>query len=144
MEIRDDFVSTSTAKPSAEAVRRIPAQSFMESLAVNLDPKAAADVNQTVGMIFPDANEAFTIHVRHGVAEIRPRSIQDLDGLNLDLKVTADSQAWKEMLAQIRNPVTTLASFEYSPGNAIAFGKFLGLFDRPKMKRPYEPIPGSL
>ncbi len=79
LEIRDGFVSTSTAKPSAEAVRRIPVQSFLESLAVNLDPKAAADVNQTVGMIFPDANEAFTIHVRYGVAEIRPRSVQDLE-----------------------------------------------------------------
>jgi alkyl sulfatase BDS1-like metallo-beta-lactamase superfamily hydrolase len=143
LEIRDGFVSTSTAKPSAEAVRRIPVQSFLESLAVNLEPKAAADVNQTVGMIFPDANEAFTIHVRYGVAEIRPRSVQDLGRLPLDLKVTADSQAWKEMLAQVRNPVTTLAGFEYNPGNAIAFGKFLGLFERPKMKRPYEPMPGN-
>ena len=62
-----------------KSVHRIPVQSFMESLAVNLDPKAAAEVNQIVGMIFPDAREAFTIHVRHGVAEIRLRSIQDLE-----------------------------------------------------------------
>ena len=39
MEIRDGFVSSSTAKPSTEAVRRIPVQSFMESLAVNLDAR---------------------------------------------------------------------------------------------------------
>ncbi len=139
-EIRDGFVSSSTAKPSTEAVHRIPVQSFMESLAVNLDARAAADVNQRVGIVFPDVKEAFTIHIRHGVAEIRQRSLQELDGLKLDLKVTADSAAWKEMLAKIRNPAATLAGFEYNPGNAIAFGKFLSLFDRPKMKRPFEPV----
>ncbi len=143
LEIRDGFVSRTTAKPSSESVHRIPLQSFMESLAVNLDPKAAADVDQIVGMVFPDAGEAFTIHVRHGVAEIRPRSIEDLERMNVDLKVTADSSAWKEMLAKIRNPVTTLAGFEYNPGSSIALGKFLGLFSPPTMKRPYEPASGS-
>ncbi|MEW6265226.1 MAG: alkyl sulfatase dimerization domain-containing protein [Thermodesulfobacteriota bacterium] len=143
LEIRDNFVSASTAQPSPEAVHGIHLRSFMESLAVNLNPKAAADVNQMVGLIFPDANEAFTIHVRHGVAEIRSRSIPDLDRLSLDLKVTADSRAWKEMLAKIRNPLTTLAGFEYNPGNAIAFGKFLQLFAPPQMKRPYEPVPAT-
>jgi alkyl sulfatase BDS1-like metallo-beta-lactamase superfamily hydrolase len=143
LEIRDGFVSTSKAKPSPGAVHSIPLQGFMDSLAVNLDPKAAAGVNQVVGMVFPDAGEAFTIHVRHGVAEIRPRSTRDLDRLNLDLRVTADSNAWKEMLARIRNPLTTLAGFEYNPGSAISFGAFLKLFDPPKMKRPYEPVPDS-
>jgi linear primary-alkylsulfatase len=143
LEIRDGLVSRSMAKPSSESVRRIPLQSFMERLAVNLDPKAAADVDEIVGLIFPDAGEAFTIHVRHSVAEIRPRSVQDLEHIKLDLKVTADSGAWKEMLAKIRNPLTTLAGFEYNPGNAIAFGKFLKLFNPPVMKRPYEPVPGS-
>jgi hypothetical protein len=94
-------------------------------------------------VIFPDAREAFTIHVRHGVAEIRPRSIQDLEHMNLDLKVTADSLAWKEMLAKISNPLRALAGFEYNPGSAIAFGKFLRLFAPPTMKRPYEPVSGS-
>lgn len=142
LEIRDGFVSFSKAKPSSEALRGLPLQGFMESLAVNLDPNAAAEVNEIVGMIFPDAKEAFTIHVRHGVAEIRPRSIQDLERMNLDLKVTADSLAWKELLAKMRTPLNTLAGFDYNPGNAIAFGKFLKLFGRPAMKRPYEPVRG--
>ena len=126
MEIRDGFVSTSSAKPSTEAVRRIPVQSFMESLAVNLDPRAAADVNQKVGIIFPDVKEAFTIHVRHGVAEIRPRSSKNWMGLKLDLKVTADSAAWKEMLAKIRNPVATLAGFGTTPAMPLLSENFSG------------------
>lgn len=143
LEIRDGFVSLSQAKPSPEAVHEIPLQSFFDSMKVNLDPKASAKVNQVVGMIFPDTKEAFSIHVRYGVAEIRPRSLQELEGLNLDLKIRADSKAWKEMLARTRNSLLTLAGFQYEKGNAIAFGKFLKLFEQPKMKRPFEPIPIS-
>jgi hypothetical protein len=77
------------------------------------------------------------------VAEIRPRSLQELAELNLDLKVRADSKAWKGMLAKTRNTLLTLAGFQYEKGNAIAFGKFLKLFEQPKMKRSFEPIPIS-
>jgi alkyl sulfatase BDS1-like metallo-beta-lactamase superfamily hydrolase len=143
LEIRDGFVSLSKAKPSPGALQNIPLQSFFDLMAVNLDPKASAEVNQVVGMIFSDTQEAFTIQVRHGVAEIRPRLLQDLDRLNLDLMVRADSKLWREMLAKIRNPLVTLAGFKYKKGNAIAFGKFLKLFEQPKMKRPFEPVAGS-
>jgi len=143
LEIRDGFVSLSEAKPSPGALQDIPLRSFFDSMAVNLDPKASAEVNQVVGMIFSDTQEAFTIQVRHGVAEIRPRLPQDLDRLNLDLMVRADSKLWREMLAKIRNPLVTLAGFRYKKGNAIAFGKFLKLFEQPKMKRPFEPVAGS-
>ena len=143
LEIRDGFVSLSKAKPSPGALKDIPVGIFFELMAVNLDPKASAEVNQTVGIIFSDTQEAFTIQVRHGLAEIRPRLLQDLDRLNLDLMVRADSKLWKEMLAKIRNPLVTLAGFKYKKGNAIAFGKFLKLFEQPKMKRPFETGAGS-
>jgi alkyl sulfatase BDS1-like metallo-beta-lactamase superfamily hydrolase len=143
LEIRDGFVSLSKAKPSPGALQDIPLRSFFDLMAVNLDPKASAEVNQVVGMIFSDTQEAFTIQVRHGVAEIRPRLPQDLDRLNLDLMVRADSKLWRETLAKIRNPLVTLAGFTYKKGNAIAFGKFLKLFEQPKMKRPFEPVAGS-
>ncbi len=142
-EIRDGFVSLSEAKPSPGALQAIPLQSFFDLMAVNLDPKASAEVDEIVGMIFSDTQEAFTIQVRHGVAEIRPRLPQELDRLNLDLKVRADSKLWREMLAKIRNPLVTLARFKYEKGNAIAFGKFMKLFELPKMKRPFEPVEGS-
>jgi alkyl sulfatase BDS1-like metallo-beta-lactamase superfamily hydrolase len=142
-EIRDGFVALSEAKPSPRALQNIPLRGFFDLMAVNLDPKASAEVNQVVGIIFSDTQEAFTIQVRYGVAEIRPRSLQDLDRLNLDLMVRADSKLWREMLAKIRNPLVTLAGFKYEKGNAIAFGKFLKLFEQPKMKRPFEPVGSS-
>ncbi|MBN1106540.1 MAG: MBL fold metallo-hydrolase, partial [Deltaproteobacteria bacterium] len=144
IEIRDGFVAVSTAKPSLGSLRSLPLRNFFESLAVNLDPEASAQVNQMVGMVFPDAGQAFTIHVRYGVAEIRDRSSEELDRLDLSIKVVADSQAWKEMLGKVRNPLTTLASFVYPKGNAIAFTRFMALFAPPKPKLPYEPMGGSV
>jgi alkyl sulfatase BDS1-like metallo-beta-lactamase superfamily hydrolase len=41
-----------------------------QTLAVNLDPEAAAGVNQRVTVVFPDAGRGFVIHIRFGVAEI--------------------------------------------------------------------------
>ena len=143
IEIRDGFVAVSTAKPSPESLRAFPLRNFFESLAVNLDPEASAQVNQMVGMVFPDAGQAFTIHVRYGVAEIRERTSQELDRLDLSIKVVADSQSWKEMLGKVRNPLTTLASFGYPKGNAIAFTRFMALFAPTNPKLPYEPMGGS-
>jgi hypothetical protein len=78
--------------------------------------------------------------VRYGVAEIRERTADELDRLDLSIKVVADSQSWKEVLAKVRNPLTTLAGFGYPKGNAIAFGRFMALFAQPKPKLPYEPM----
>jgi alkyl sulfatase BDS1-like metallo-beta-lactamase superfamily hydrolase len=102
-------------------------------MAVNLDPKASADVNKRVGIQFTDTGEAFTIHVRRGVAEITPRLLD-----NLDMLVHANSLKWKEMLMKLRSPVTTLASFDYPKGNGVEFAIFLKLFEAPPIRLPFE------
>jgi hypothetical protein len=58
----------------------------------------------------------------------------------MDIRVLADSQKWKEMLAKLRNPVIALAGFTYEKGNAISFARFLSLFRPEKAKLPCEPI----
>jgi alkyl sulfatase BDS1-like metallo-beta-lactamase superfamily hydrolase len=133
LEIRDKFVATSRVKPNPRMVQRFPLSFFFDVMAVNLDPKASADIDKRVGIQFTDAGEAFTIHVRRGVAEITP-SLSD----NLDILVQANSLKWKEMLGKLRSPVTTLASFNYPKGNAVAFALFLKLFEAPPMRLPFE------
>ena len=140
LEIRDGFVARETGRPTPEFLHGFPLKGYFESLAVNLDPDASVDVNQIVGMKFPDINEGYTIHVRHGVAEIRPRSPEEIDGMELDIKIIADSKAWKEMLGKIRNPLITLAGFEYEKGNTLAFASFLRMFEPVVPKLPYEPV----
>jgi alkyl sulfatase BDS1-like metallo-beta-lactamase superfamily hydrolase len=139
LEIRDGFVIRETTKPTPAMLHSFPLSAYLDSLAANLDPAASGDVNQMVGMVFQDAGEAFTIHVRWGVAEVKARRPGDLETLNPEILVVADSKTFKEMLAGLSQPLLALAKFEYPKGSAIAFGRFLKLFAAPKMKRPFEP-----
>jgi alkyl sulfatase BDS1-like metallo-beta-lactamase superfamily hydrolase len=133
LEIRDRFVATTEIRPNPQMIRGFPLSFFFDRMVVNLDPKASADVDRRVGMTFTDTGEAYTIHVRRGVAEIIP----GLSG-DLDIRVQADSLKWKEMLGKLRSPVTTLAGFDYPKGNAVAFALFMRLFEAPPTRLPFE------
>jgi len=140
VELRDRFVVHETARPSADSIKQFTLGGFFDSLAVNLDPEKSAAVDQRVLMVFPDAGEAFAIHVRHGVAEIRQRPSDPVTEEDYHLHVVADADAWKEMLAKLRNPLTAMAGFQYKKGNALAFASFMTLFAPPKPKLPVESI----
>lgn len=140
LEIRDGFVAHEMAKPSLAFLHGFPLKNYFDSMAVNLNPESSADLDQRVGMTFFDTGEAFSIHVRHGVAEIRQRTQEELARMDFDIKVTADSRAWKEMLGKVRNPLLTLVGFRYEKGNALSFGKFLKMFKPAAQKLPYEPL----
>ena len=133
VEIRDKFVATTRIKTNPQMIQGFPLPFFFDQMAINLDPKASADIDKRVGIQFTDTGEAFTIHVRRGVAEITP-SLSN----NLDLLVHANSLKWKEMLGKLRSPVATLASFDYPKGNAVSFALFLKLFEAPPIRLPFE------
>jgi len=141
LEISNQFVVRETATPSPALLHSFPLEKYFDSMAVNLDPGACQDLNQRVGMVFPDVAKAFSIHVRYGVAEIRRRSPGELDRMKLDILVKADSKAWKEMLGKIRNPLVTLAEFQYEKGNVFSFLTFLAMFNPAQAKKlPYEAL----
>jgi len=141
VEIRDGFVVSETSRPSPRLLRGFSLQSFFDAMATALDPVAGVDVDRIVGIRFTDVGEAYTIHVRRGVAEIRQRTPETFETIQMDIRVSADSQEWKEMLAKLRNPVVTLAGFRYEKGNPISFARFLALFRPEKPKLPCEPLP---
>lgn len=126
-ELGSDFIALSKVKIDSPMANRFPLSLYFDYLPTSLDPKASSQVNKRVGIQFTDQGEAYTIHIRQGVAEIQPRLLD-----NLDMLVQADSKAWKEMLVNLRSPLTTLASFEYKKGNALEFMLFLNHFKRPK------------
>ena len=133
LEMRDKFVALPKIKLDPQMVKRFPLSLFFDVLAVNLDPVKSADLDQRVGIKFTDTGEAYTIHVRRGIAEITP-GLKD----NLDMLVHADSVKWKEMLAKLKSPVTTLAGFKYPKGNVIEFANFLNNFETPLMHLSFE------
>ncbi|MDQ1335296.1 MAG: linear primary-alkylsulfatase [Thermodesulfobacteriota bacterium] len=112
----------------------------MDSLSVNLDPKASAEVDQKVGLIFPDAGRGFLIHVRFGIAEITERAPKALRAEDVSILVEADSRVWREMLAGYGNPFKIMAGYDYPRGNMISFGRFMKLFQPGEMKLAYEPL----
>ncbi len=125
-ELKEKTVALNRAKLDAGMVNRFPLSFFFDSLAVNLDPKSSEDLVKTVSMRFADAGETWTIFVRRGVAETRP-----VLAPNPDILVDADSRSWKEMLAKLRSPVTTLLGYSYEKGSSIGFGRFLRNFEAP-------------
>jgi len=141
LEIRDGFVVTETSRPSPHLLRGFSLQSFFDAMAATLDPVASAEIDQLVGIRFTDVGEAYTIHVRRGVAEIRQRTPETFERVASDILVRADSQEWKEMLARMRNPLVTLVGFSYEKGNPVSFARFLALFRAEKPKLPCEPLP---
>ena len=143
LEMRNKFVAQPKIKLDPQMIKRFPLSLFFDSLAVNLNPVKSADLEKRVGIKFTDTDEAYTIHIRRGVAEITP-GLKD----NLDMLVHADSFKWKEMLVELRDPesqltkiktvMTTLAGFKYPQGNAIEFANFLNNFETPLMHLSFE------
>ena len=106
-----------------EMVHTVTLAGIFDGMAVNLDPEKSADVNIIAGFRFPDAGEAYTVHVRRGVAEIQPRF-----PANPDISLTVDSKVWKEIVTGFRNPALALVKDVEKEGGTLKIIKFLGLF----------------
>ncbi len=107
-----------------ELIHSIPLAAIFSAMSVNLDPLKSANMDQVVGFHFPDTGEEFMVHVRRGVAEIRP-GFQDPP----KTLVRVDSKVWKEIVAGLRNPVLAYAKGDLQiQGSALDLAQFLGLF----------------
>ncbi|MEH6476095.1 MAG: alkyl sulfatase dimerization domain-containing protein [Sneathiella sp.] len=117
-----------TSKNPREILHSLPMENIMASLPVNLKAEDALDENIIVGFNFPDINENYFIHLRRGVAEVQKRK-----SASADISVTVNSQVWKEVLAQMRNPATAYASGDIEvDGSVIDLVSFLKLFQPEK------------
>jgi alkyl sulfatase BDS1-like metallo-beta-lactamase superfamily hydrolase len=74
----------------AEVVQDLPLKAIFDAMTVSLDPDRSRDTDRVVAFHFPDTGQVFTLHVRRGVAEVRPFESEkpDLGGGDLfpDLK----------------------------------------------------------
>jgi alkyl sulfatase BDS1-like metallo-beta-lactamase superfamily hydrolase len=96
---------------------------WFSGMAVNLNPQKSADVDTVAGFRFPDTGEAFTVHVRRGVAEIQPHFPE-----NPDIALTVDSTVWKEVVTGFRNPAIALVKDVDKEGGTLEIVRFLNLF----------------
>ena len=106
-----------------EIIHMITLEGIFDGMAVKLNPEKSADVDMIAGFRFPDAGEAYTVHVRHGVAEIQPKFPD-----NPDISLTVDSIVWKEVVTGFRNPAVALVKDVDKEGGIVKVVKFLNLF----------------
>jgi alkyl sulfatase BDS1-like metallo-beta-lactamase superfamily hydrolase len=102
----------------------LPVDAFLHAMAVRLDPAKALDANVLAQFSFTDISEDYTVHVRHGVAEVRKRTIADPN-----LKITTTAKTWKRVASKKSNPAMAFASGEISvDGGVTKVVEFLGYF----------------
>ncbi|MFC4250534.1 alkyl sulfatase dimerization domain-containing protein [Sinimarinibacterium flocculans] len=110
--------------PTPEMLAQMPLARFFDGMAVNLDAEAAAETVTAVGFEFTDSDERYTYIVRRGASEVVPVLRDDAD-----IVVRVSAQAFKEMLAQLRNPALSLVrDFEVTQGSKLGFARFMRLF----------------
>ena len=101
-------------------VDSLPLHSIFAGMAVKLNPVKSAHVDTVAGFRFPDTGEAYTVHVRRGVAEIQPRFPQ-----KPDITITVNSNVWKEVAAGLRNPALALVKDMQKQGGTWNIIQFL-------------------
>ncbi len=120
VEVRNDLPT----EGAQALIARLPIAQFMAALPVNLDPDKAADVELVVGFRFPDVEEAYGVHVRRGVAELRSRAPE-----RPDASITTDTEVWKDIITGRRNAALAFASDDVAiDGSTLDLVRFLALF----------------
>jgi alkyl sulfatase BDS1-like metallo-beta-lactamase superfamily hydrolase len=112
------------AQINPDVVEGVPLGAIFSAMGAKLDPEKSADVTKSVRFRFPDSQEAYTIHVRRGVAFIEKRFAPAAD-----ITVTVDSKVWKRLAAKIDNPAAAYAMGKIKvEGGVVSLVKFLSLF----------------
>ena len=109
--------------PDKSLLNKLQVADIFNAMATKLVPEKSIDVDRVAGFRFPDTGEAYTVHVRRGVAEIRPQFPE-----NPDIALTVDSTVWKEVVTGFRNPAIALVKDVDKEGGTLEIVKFLNLF----------------
>ena len=123
LEIDKGTLPYKKAKGSLKMVHSLNTELIFDLFTVNFNTE------KRVGFEFVDTKESFTLFVKRGVASYKRKLFPPFD-----IHVKADSKVFKEMVAQITNPVKALLKFSYPRGNALSFSQFLALFKSPQYK----------
>jgi len=120
----EGMLKLTQAKIDADLAHRVPLAAIFAGMSVKLNPAKSADIDKVAGFYFPDTKEAFTVHVRRGVAIVEPRFPE-----NADITVTVNSYKWKEIATKLANPAVALVKGDVkTEGGIINLVDFLGLF----------------
>jgi alkyl sulfatase BDS1-like metallo-beta-lactamase superfamily hydrolase len=123
LEVEQKLTIGSLKISDPQLVHSVPLAAIFEGMAVKLDPEKSAGVDLVAGFRFPDTGEAYTVHVRRGVAEIRPEFPE-----NPAIAISIDSNVWKEIAAGARSPAVALVTEMDKEGGTLDIVRFLSFF----------------
>ncbi|WP_041770394.1 alkyl/aryl-sulfatase [Metapseudomonas resinovorans] len=110
---------------SPEMLKNLPARIFLQNWVTRLDPEKSADVNLTLGFVFPDINEEWALEVRRGVAELH-KGIPE----GTTLKLTFDKTYLDTVISGENGLLKgALLGDVKVDGNLLDIKTFLGCFD---------------
>ncbi len=109
---------------TTQMIHGIPIKAIFGAMAVKTNPEKCLDYNKKAVFYFSDLNESWTVHIRNGVTEIQSFAKDDPD-----LEITTESNIWKEIVSQVRSPLTAMASGDLKiEGGVGTFREFMGMF----------------
>jgi len=112
------------AQVNPDVVERVPLGAIFSAMGARLDPEKSLGVTKSVRFRFADTDEAYTVHVRLGVAFIEKRFAPAAD-----ITVTVDSNVWKRLAAKIDSPAAAYAMGKVKvEGGILELVRFLSLF----------------
>jgi alkyl sulfatase BDS1-like metallo-beta-lactamase superfamily hydrolase len=110
--------------PTIELAHEVTLDTIFRVMPTTLVASKAQKLDQLVIFEFPDVNQTYSVHIRHGIAEIQPFALP-----NPHNTVTMDSLVFKEIVAQLRNPMKTLSAGEMQiTGSSLDLAYFMQLF----------------
>jgi len=122
-----DIVRNDPSQAPKDFIDDLPIDRFMTAMPVRLKAEDALDVEQVVQFRFTDVAKNWLVHIRRGVAEVRPKTHPQPD-----IEITTTADTWKGLVTRKRNPAAAYATGEVSlAGGPMAIVQFLSLFERP-------------
>ena len=106
-------------------------------LPVNLNCLKANEIDQLVLFDFQKTNERFSIHIRHGIADVKNQWPENVQSNAIDMIVELTAEVWKQVIARMKDPVAAISdneiilkngNGEVNPELIIQFLTFLSMF----------------
>ena len=110
--------------PPIEIAHEVSLETIFSVMPTTLDARKAAKIDKVVVFKFPDVNKTFSVHIRRGVAEVQPFELPGSDNT-----VTINSIIFKEIVAQLRSPMTAVKDGDMViDGSTMDLAYFMQLF----------------
>lgn len=107
-------------------VDSLPLEKFMRALPVRLKAEDTLEVDEVVAFRFTDVGEDYTVHIRHGVAEVRA-GLPATPGMS----ITTTAAVWKRLATKKLSPAQALLTGDLEiDGGVLAVRRFLGYFEQ--------------